>query len=107
MPTKLIKDSLFLSAIHLAATTLDPHIKLTFTNNSSPGNYFKFNSIKVKDKGQSLLPDSTPAATSRSSCTPASNEQASRKRRLLDYCSLLSQEQNEGLSPASSTGKIF
>ena len=64
------------SAIHLAATTLDPCIKLTFTNNSSPGKYFKFNSIVVKDEVQSLLPDSTPAATPQSSNTPASDEQA-------------------------------
>ena len=89
------------SAIHLAATTLDPRIKLTFTNNSSPGKYFIFNSIVVKDKVQSLLPDSTPAATPQSSRTPASDERASKKRRLLDYCSLSSQVQNEALSPAS------
>ena len=89
------------SAIHLAATTLDPRIKLTFTNNSSPGKYFIFNSIVVKDKVQSLLPDSTPAATPQSSRTSASDECASKKRRLLDYCSLSSQVQNEALSPAS------
>lgn len=89
------------SAIHLAATTLDPRIKLTFTNNSSPGKYFKFNSFVVKDKVQSLLPDSTPAAFPQSSHTPAFDKQASKKRRLLDYCSLSSQVQNEALSPAS------
>lgn len=76
------------SAIHLAATTLDPRIKFTFLNNSRPGKYFKFNSIVVKDKVQSLLPYSMPAANPQSSHTPAPDEQASKKEkttRLLQF----------------------
>ena len=46
------------SSVHQAATALDPQIKLTFTDNSSPSKYFIFSSTTVKEKIMSLLPQS-------------------------------------------------
>ena len=47
------------SAIHQAATALDPRVKLAFTNNTTDGKFFIFQSTTVKKNIQELLSGST------------------------------------------------
>ena len=70
------------SKIHLSATALDPHIKLTFTDNADAKKFFKFSSAVVKRQIRSFLPPRLPVSTQ---TTPVAAEDGSRKKRLLEY----------------------
>lgn len=76
------------------STTLDSRIKLTFTDNTNTGKYFKFSPTDVKTKIKELLPNSLP--TSESLFLPTTNNdtvdsqaQPQKKKRLLEFISVL------------------
>ena len=74
------------SEIYLTATALDPQIKLSFTDNKE-GKFFIFSSSLVKQAVKSLLPHPLPV-NSPPAASNASLEPASKKIKLLDFCSV-------------------
>lgn len=73
------------SSVHLAATVLDPRIKLSFSDNVKPGKKFVFDSSVIKRKLKELLP------AQRNPQAPVSNAtrvNATKKPRLLDFSSV-------------------
>jgi hypothetical protein len=71
------------SSVHLAATALDPTIKLSFTDNNKPGKKFTVDSSIVKRKLQQMLPE-----TEDNVLLVSSEPEPSKKRRLLDFSSV-------------------
>ena len=87
-------DYLLTSELYQASTVLDPRIKLSFTDSDNPNDkkHFLFSSSVVKQSVLSLLPH-RPQPIHLSSTTAmvplnTSSEPATKKRRLLDFCSI-------------------
>ena len=75
----------YLSSVHLAATALDPTIKLSFTDNTKPGKRFVSDSSIVKRKLNQLLPESEVDVQ----VNPVSLQpEPTKKCRLLDFSSV-------------------
>ena len=86
------------SAVHLAATALDPRIKLSFSDNFTPGKRFVFDSSVVKRKLKELLPAQPNPQVPAPVTTQPSTTNAAKRPRLLDFSSV------PIVAPISSSG---
>ena len=75
------------SEIHQAATALDPRVKLAFTNNTTDGKFFKFQSTMVKNI-QNLLSESMIHSDSTTNSEKNAVLQPPPRKSLLDFSSL-------------------
>ena len=92
------------SAIHKAATALDPRIKLSFADCQTEGKVFVFDSTDVIQSIKNLLPTPQVTSTPQQLPVPASslNEtQPAKKLKLLDFCST-----SEGSSTDYDAGEL-